>query len=80
MKKFKNILKNINIFIIKSLKKTKNPIKRANIEVDQNFLNILKTNYNLNNKYQNCSDFLVDYKIETNRLIETSTKRQSKLI
>ena len=76
-KKFKHIINNINIFVIKSLKKTKNPIKRANIEVNENFINILKDKYNINNKYKNCEDFLFDFKIETNRLIETSLRSSS---
>ena len=73
----KNIINNINIFMIKSLKKSKNPIKKAKVELTDFFFLYLKNKYNLDYKYKICEDFISDFNIINQRLIETSTETKA---
>ena len=60
--------------MIKSLKKSKNPIKKTKIELTDDLFFYIKNKYNLNYKYKICEDFISDFNIINERLIETSTK------
>ena len=75
--KFRPIINTIRQFIIKNLKKTKNPIIRTNIEISLKFQYFLIKNFNISFKYKEINNFNTYYNIDTERLIYSSTKNKS---
>ena len=64
---YNSIINSIRIFIMRSLKKTKNPIKKTNM---------LIKNFDMNYKFKETRNFASFFNIETERLIHTSSKNK----
>ena len=73
---YNSIINSIRIFIMRSLKKTKNPIKKTNIEINLKFQNMLIKNFDMNYKFKETRNFASFFNIETERLIHTSSKNK----
>jgi hypothetical protein len=80
LRKFKPIINNINLFIIKNLKKKRksSPIQRLSVEINDSFRKLLLSKYEIGLKYKACNDFLFDLNLETERFIKTSSEANCK--
>ena len=80
LRRFTPIINNINLFIIKNLKKKRksSPIQRLSIEINDSFRKLLLSKYEIGMKFKICDDFLFDLKLETERFIKTSSESNCK--
>ena len=80
LRKFKPIINNLNLFIIKNLKKSRkrSPNQRITLEINSSFQKFLESNYNIGFKYSVCDDFLSDFNLEKERFIKTSSEANCK--
>ena len=69
---FNKIINSLNVFIIKNLKKTKNPIKRTNIEISLKFKNFLENYFDLGFKFNKMDKFLNHFGLVTERIIKVN--------
>ena len=63
MKGFSQIINSINFIVIKNLKKTKNPLIKANIEIDLKFKNFLVKNFDVRFRFKKINKFLTYFNI-----------------
>ena len=75
-RKYALIINNLNFFILKNLKKKRksSPIHTLSIEINSSFQNFLSNNYEIGLKYKVCKDLLFDFKLETERFVQTSSQ------
>ena len=69
--RFKSFINNINVFLLKNLRKKRNqsPINHISMDINNSFKRFLLEKYEIGHKFQLCDDFVTDMKLLTERYI-----------